>query len=200
MNATGAQPPLVPGWLRQAALAAMAFATIALAVSSAIHGDVGVGSFAGALTLLLGGILLVAGVLVFVVRVVAWRWRPVALAATLLPALTAAASVGLPESAIHFSGQAEWAFRAGREISVAALAAGSMVAAVVAWRHAYRPLAVAGVIALTFCASAVARDLVTRDQQPSWCYADKVEVGPHGEYTTSGTYDGCTIVLPARKP
>jgi hypothetical protein len=187
------------GWLKWSLGVAVVVGTIAVIFSS-VTGDYDVGSTIVGLALVYSGIVLAACLIALVFHEVPRRWRPLVLAGTVLPLIAAAAAVGLPESAIHFSDHEEWAYRAGREISVGALWVGAAIAAAVAWRHSYKPLAIVGVAALAFGLAAVARDLFARDQQPSWCYADKVEAGPDGSVATAGEYDDCTVLLPARDP
>jgi hypothetical protein len=185
-------------WIKRAAAAAFGIAAIALLVSHFGEEDGGLGSLALGFAFVCSCILLAAGLLAAAVRYVPPRWRPLVLAATLLPLLGAAGALGLPESAIHFSDDAEWAYRAGREISLGALVAGALLAAVVARGHSYRPLATAGVAVLAFALAAAGRDVVARDQQPSWCYADQAEAFDGGAMLT-GEYDGCTVLLPAKE-
>ncbi|HEX8646821.1 MAG TPA: hypothetical protein VF715_07950 [Thermoleophilaceae bacterium] len=123
----------------------------------------------------------------------------VVLGVAALSALTAVGAVGLPESAIHFSDDAEWAYRAGREISLGALVLGAAIAALLAWRSGYGVPAIAGLALVTLLLATVGRDLYARDQQPSWCYADTVEATPGGAISLEGEHDGCTVLLPAKE-
>lgn len=185
-------------WVRWTAGAALVVATAGLLASYFGEEDRRLGELAAGFGVVYACILVGAGLLAAVVRYVPSRWRPLVLAVTVLPLLAALGALGLPESAIHFSDDAEWAYRAGREISLAALAAGALLAAVIARGHSYRPLAIVAMAVLAFALGAVERDLVARDQEPSWCYAEQVEVHRDGA-TTSGEYDGCTVLLPGRE-
>ncbi|HEX8744854.1 MAG TPA: hypothetical protein VF712_17150 [Thermoleophilaceae bacterium] len=187
------------GWVKRIVVGASAVATVMLLVSHFTRDDGSVGDLAVGFALVFAVILLGGSLLALVVHSVPRRWRALVLASTLLPALAAGGALGLPESAIHLSDDAEWAYRAGREISVAALVVAAALSAVVARGHGHRVAAIAGTAVLTFAIGAVARDLLARDQQPSWCYADEVEVFPDGGVATSGEYDDCTVLLPARK-
>ena len=188
-------------WLKWLSVAVAAIGTAAMIATHLMAGDEdSIGSLLFALGALYAGILLLACLLAAIFHMVPRRWRPLVLAATLLPLLTAAGALGLPESAIHYSDDEEWAFRAGREISLAALALGTLIAAAVAWRHRYPVLAIAAVAALTFALAAVGRDVVARDQEPTWCYTDSfVETDDQGGVSVGGEYDGCTVLLPARQ-
>jgi hypothetical protein len=126
------------------------------------------------------------------------RFWAVVLAVGVLPALTAFGALGLPESAIHFSNDAEWAYLAGREISLGALLVGTVLAALLAWRARFRLPMIVGLALVTFLLATIGRDLYASDQQPSWCYADRVETAPDGAVGTAGEYDGCTVLLPAK--
>jgi hypothetical protein len=98
--------------------------------------------------------------------------------------------------AIHVSGDAEWAYRAGREISLGSLVLGAVIAAAAGRRFGARPLSIAAIALVTFVAAAVARDLVASDTEPSWCYADEVRVSGNVIHT-AGNDDGCTVLLPS---
>ena len=187
-------------WLKWLSLAAAVVGTAAMVATHLMaDGDESIGSLLFPLGVLYAGILLLACLLAAIFHIVPRRWRPLVVAATLLPLLTAAGALGLPESAIHYSDNEEWAFRAGREISLAALALGALIAGVVAWRHRYPVLAIAGVAALTFALAAIGRDVIARDQEPSWCYTDSfVETDDEGGVSVGGEYDGCTVLLPAK--
>ena len=187
-------------WVKWIAAAAFVIATVALLFTHFTRdGGESLGSLTFGFAFVFACILMASCLLAAVVHFVPARWRPLVFATTMLPLLAAVGALGLPESAIHFSDGAEWAYRAGREISLGALILGAVLAAVIARGHSYRPLAIAGVALLTFGLAAVGRDLVARDEQPSWCYADHVEVSPGG-VETSGEYDDCTVLLPARDP
>ena len=186
-------------WVKLTAAVASVIATVALLVSHFVTDDATLGDLAFGFALVFACILLAACLMAAVVHFVPSRRRPLVFAATLLPLLAAGGALGLPESAIHFSEDAEWAYRAGREISLAALFTGAVLAAVIARGHAYRPLAVAGVALLTFGLAAIGRDVVARDQEPSWCYADRVDATEGGGVYLSGEYDGCTVLLPAKE-
>jgi hypothetical protein len=185
-------------WLKWTAGASAAIGSAAVLATHLMSDDPSIGSLLFGFVLVFVAVLLGTCLLALVFHTVPRRWRPLLLAATLLPALAAAGALGLPGSAIHYSDDGEWAIRAGREISLAALVLGGLIAAAVARRHSYSLVATAGVALLTFALAAVGRDLVARDQEPLWCYADHVEADAQGGVEASGEYDGCTVLLPAR--
>jgi hypothetical protein len=187
-------------WSLRLVVATAILAAVWIVAGFAVGGEAPRAADAPAILAVLALAVAGAGVVALVVRTLPQRWRPLVLATTVLPLATAAGAAGLPETAIHFSDTAAWALRAGREISLGALAAGGALAAAIAWAYAYRPLAIAAVAALTLLGGAVGRDLVVREQQPGWCYAEEVTVGPGGSYSAFGATEGCTLLLEDRWP
>ncbi len=146
-----------------------------------------------------GMVLAVGGLIEAVFRWVPARARPVVLGVTIIPLLGAAAALGFPESVIHFSGQAQWAFSAGYEVSVVPPFVAAAASAAIAAVYRYRPLAVVGVGLLTLVISVSVRDLPLRSAEdlPSWCFTTFDPPGDGGRvFGGDGT---CTILLPAQE-
>lgn len=146
-----------------------------------------------------GMVLAVGGLVEGVFRWVPARARPVVLGGTIIPLLGAAAALGFPESVIHFSGQAEWAFSAAYEVSVVPPFVAAAVSAAIAVVYRYPPLAVLGVGLLTLVIAVTVRDLPLRsaEDQPSWCMT-KFAFPSDGGTVFQGDGD-CTILLPAQE-
>lgn len=144
-------------------------------------------------------ILAVGGLIEAVFRWVPARARPVVLGVTIIPLLGAAAALGFPESLIHFSGQAQWAFSAAYDVSVVPPFVAAAASAAIAVVYRYSPLAVLGVGVLTLVISASVRDLPVRtaDYPPMWC-SDEIDVLDDGGVSGQGDGD-CTILLPAQE-
>lgn len=144
-------------------------------------------------------ILAVGGLIEAVFRWVPARARPVVLGVTIIPLLGAAAALGFPESLIHFSGQAQWAFSAAYDVSVVPPFVAAAASAAIAVVYRYSPLAVLGVGLLTLVISASVRDLPVRtaDYPPMWCF-DEISVSTDGSVAGQGDGD-CTMLLPAQE-
>lgn len=144
-------------------------------------------------------IVAVGGLIEAVFRWVPARARPVVLGATIIPLLGAGAALGFPESLIHFSGQAQWAFSAAYEVSVVPPFVAAAVSAAIAVVYRYPPLAVLGVGLLTLVISVSVRDLPLRsfDSQPMWC-SDDIDVLDDGGVSGEGDGD-CTLLLPPQE-
>lgn len=185
-------------WTRRVTLACLVLAVMELAVSF-IRDDMPFDWPEDVLPLLAipAIVLAVGGLIEAVFRWVPARARPVVLAATVIPLLGAGAALGFPESVIHYSGQAQWAFSAGYAVSVVPPFVAAAASAAVAVLYRYPPLAVLGVGVLTFVIAASVRDLPLRslENQPMWCL-DRISV--HADGGMGGEGDGdCTILLPA---
>lgn len=188
-------------WVRPLTAGALAIGLVMLTATILMEDERFLSDFAVGAVLLAVAITLVGVLAELIVRFVPRHLIPVVFAVTLVPGLGILGAVGLPEAAIHYSQDAEWAYRAGREVSLAALYFAVAITVAVAWRSRYPLAAVIGLAAVTFALAAVGRDLWVRgDLGPSWCYADQVEVHPDGGVATAGENDGCTVLLPAPDP
>lgn len=193
------QPGLVAiRWTRRVTLACLVLAVVELAVS--LIGDEFPFEWPDDLLPLVvipGIILVVGGLIEAVFRWVPARARPVVLGVTIIPLLGAGAALGFPESLIHFSGQAQWAFSVAYEVSVVPPFVAAAASGAIALIYRYPPLAVLGVGLLTLVISASVRDLPLRSwDQPVWCMDEIVTFD--GGVSAHGDGD-CTILLPPKE-
>jgi hypothetical protein len=187
-------------WTRRLLLVALVIAAVAIGVTLAMEDD----PFFDLWETFLG-ILLIAGAIVFVgalfelvFRFVPRRARAATLAATLLPLLATAGALGLPQSAIHYSSDAGWAYRAGYEISLVPPVVAALIAAGIAFSQRQGLVAIAAVALLALSLSVLGRDLGIRSSEfpPDWCFADRVANEPGGVVSISGDDERCTLLLP----
>lgn len=187
-------------WTRRVTLACVVLAVVELTVSLARD------EFPFAwpddllpLVVIPGMVLAVGALIEAVFRWVPARARPVVLGVTIIPLLGAAGALGFPESVIHFSGQAQWAFSAAYEVSVVPPFVAAAASAAIAMVYRYRLFAVVGVGLLTLVIAVSVRDLPLRslDSQPMWC-SDRIDVLADGGVSGEGDGD-CTMLLPPQE-